>query len=91
MNTGKYFMAIGGAGTQTAALASGGSTGPSTSVTAVTEAYNGTSWATNPSMGTARYYLAGGSNAPSSAAIVMGGANAAETKQTATFQGVLVA
>ena len=61
----------GGAGTQTAALASGGSTGPSTTVTAVTEAYDGTSWATNPSMGTARYYLAGAGT--QTAALATGG------------------
>ena len=77
-------MALGGTGTQTAALASGGSSGPSTTVTAITETYDGTAWATNPSMGTARYYLAGGASGTTSAALVMGGANAAETKQNAT-------
>ena len=54
LNTGRTLL--GSAGTQTAALAFGGST----PYTGATEKYNGTSWTTNPSgMNTPRGYLAG--------------------------------
>jgi hypothetical protein len=50
LNTGR--SNLGGAGTQTAGLAFGGSIPPNT---AATEEYNGTSWTTSPgSMSTAR-------------------------------------
>jgi hypothetical protein len=52
LNTARYALA--GAGTQTAALAFGG-----TPFTAATEEYNGTSWASVNSMNTAREKLAG--------------------------------
>jgi hypothetical protein len=51
MNTARE--GLGGAGTQTAAVAFGGNVPP---YTAATEEYNGTSWTTSPvSLNTARY------------------------------------
>jgi hypothetical protein len=49
---------LAGAGTQTAALAFGGNTGPPN--TGATEEYDGSTWTTSPgSLNTARRYLAG--------------------------------
>ena len=49
---------LGGAGTQTSALAFGGYIGPAS--TGATELYNGTSWTSNPTgLGTTRNELAG--------------------------------
>jgi hypothetical protein len=48
--------AVAGAGTQTAALAAGGTTG---AATANTELYNGTSWTEVNDLNTARFYLGG--------------------------------
>jgi hypothetical protein len=57
MNTARYGLA--GAGTQTAAVAFGGSI-PGVGDTNATEEYNGTSWTTSPgSLNTARDGLAG--------------------------------
>jgi hypothetical protein len=51
-------VCLGGAGTQTAALAFGGYTPPTN--TTATEEYDGTSWTTSPgSLNTARYALGG--------------------------------
>jgi hypothetical protein len=56
MATGRY--SVGGAGIQTAALAFGGSTGPSVSTNA-TEEYNGLTWGPGGNMGTGRRYTSG--------------------------------
>jgi hypothetical protein len=67
LNTARSWL--GGAGTQTAALAFGGST---PSYTAATESYNGTSWTNVASLNTATFYLqsAGITN---TAALAIGG------------------
>ena len=54
LNTARYCLA--GAGTQTAGLCCGGSTGNSS---AITEEYDGTSWSAGGNLNTARYSLAG--------------------------------
>jgi hypothetical protein len=56
LNTARYFIASASAGTQTAALGFGGTTG---SITGVTESYNGTSWSPVTSLSTARNGLGG--------------------------------
>jgi hypothetical protein len=56
MNTGRQGLAGSRSGTQAAALGFGGNTPP---FTAATEAYDGTSWATETSMSTARAQLGG--------------------------------
>jgi hypothetical protein len=69
MNTARYGM--GAAGTQTAALAFGGDTGPG-GLTAATEEYDGTNWTTSPpGLNTARYFLAGAGT--QTAALAFGG------------------
>jgi hypothetical protein len=61
MNTARQSLA--GCGTQTAALAFGGSIPPDS---AATEEYNGSTWATSPgSLNTARSQLAGAGTQPS--------------------------
>jgi hypothetical protein len=85
MNTARH--ALGGAGTQTAALAFGGSVPP---VTGATEEYDGTSWATrwNP-LNTARRYL--GSAGTQTAGLAFGGSIPSPPFTTATeeYDGAL--
>ena len=72
MNTARQQLA--GAGAQTAALAFGGNTAnpPTTTVTGITESYNGTSWTELNDLNIARNVLAGcGTN---TAALAFGGA-----------------
>jgi hypothetical protein len=72
LNTARY--TLGNAGTQTAALAFGGLTTPPTTITLVTESWNGTSWTTNPaSLNTSRGYI-GSCGATNTAALAFGGA-----------------
>jgi hypothetical protein len=79
MNTARYNL--GGAGTQTAALAFGGTTG---SLSAATEEYDGTSWSTSPvSMSTARRNLAGAGTQAS--ALGFGGYTTSITAATEEF------
>jgi hypothetical protein len=66
MNTARH--ALGGAGTQTAGLAFGGSVPP---VTGATEEYDGTNWATGNPLNTARRYL--GSAGTQTAGLAFGG------------------
>jgi hypothetical protein len=69
MNTARFSLA--GAGTQTAGLAFGGSTG---SVTSATESWNGTSWTSNPTgLATARQGL--GAAGTQTLALAIGGYN----------------
>jgi hypothetical protein len=77
---------IGGAGTQTAALAFGGYDGALPPNTGATEEYDGTSWTTNPaSMNTARGYLAGAGTQAS--ALAFGGGSPAITAATEEWTG----
>ena len=70
MGTARY--GLGGAGTQTSALAFGGNDPAAPEQSAVTESWAGTSWTTVNSLNTARRFLAG--NGPSnSAALAIGG------------------
>jgi len=72
MNTTRYGLAA--AGTQTAALAFAGLTTPPTTITLVTESYNGTAWTTLPaSLNTSRGFITG-CGATNTAALCFGGA-----------------
>jgi hypothetical protein len=72
---------LGGAGTQTAALAFGGET---TVETGATEEYDGSTWTTSPgSLNTARRGLAGCGTQP--AALAFGGIDTAATAATEEF------
>jgi hypothetical protein len=77
----------GGAGTQTAALAFGGFSGPGTSITlTATELYDGTSWTSNPTgLNTARQQLA--SAGIQTAALGFGGYTTAATAATEEWTG----
>jgi hypothetical protein len=76
LNTARVFLA--GCGTQTAALAFGGSTG---SITGATEEYDGTTWTSNPTgnLATTRYGLAGCGT--QTAALAFGGLIPPDSKQ----------
>ena len=70
---------LAGAGTQTAGLCMGGTTGGQYGDSAVTEEYNGTSWSSGGNLGTARSGLAGAGT--QSAGLCMGGTNSAVTEE----------
>jgi hypothetical protein len=81
LNTARQYS--GAAGIQTAALAFGGITPPTT---AATEEYDGTSWATSPgSLNTARYALAGAGT--QTAALAFGGTVPPQTGATEEWNG----
>jgi|11BtaG_2_1085332.scaffolds.fasta_scaffold31269_1 hypothetical protein len=75
LNTGR--RAMGGAGTQTAALGIGGNSNPGSPPydikLAITEAYNGTSWTEVNDLNTARGYAARGSGGTQTSALYFGG------------------
>ena len=83
LNTGRQEINKGSSGTQTSALAFGGTTPPRT---AITESYNGTSWTEVADLGTARNALqsAGASN---TAVLAFGGDTPPETAQTEVWDG----
>tara|TARA_B100000902_G_scaffold249844_1_gene236418 strand:+ start:117 stop:2015 length:1899 start_codon:yes stop_codon:yes gene_type:complete len=62
-----------GGGTQTAAWYAGGSTGGPGTISTNGYTYDGTNWATAPSLGTSRYILAEAGNAPNTTGLVFGG------------------
>jgi hypothetical protein len=64
-------LALAGAGTQTEALAFGGSTFPPAVYKSATEEYNGTSWSPGGSLSTARGYL--GAAGTQTAGLAFGG------------------
>jgi hypothetical protein len=81
MNTARQSLQV--AGTQTAALAFGGSIPPDS---AATEEYNGSTWATSPgSLNTARSQLAGAGTQPS--ALGFGGGPPTTTGATEEWTG----
>jgi hypothetical protein len=61
------------AGTQTANLIFGGSSGPASTQTGVTQEFNGTAWATLPSLGTPRYAVGGSGQGTTASASAFGG------------------
>jgi len=73
---------LGGAGTQSAALSFGGTTG---SVSAVTEKFNGSAWSATGSLNTGRYTLAG--SGTQSAALSFGGFISSSSAVTEKFNG----
>ena len=85
MNTARSSL-TGGTGTATAGLVSGGSL---PGATGVTEGYDGTTWATRPTMGTARMSGAGlGPSSTQTAGLVAGGYNgSADVATTEEFTG----
>jgi hypothetical protein len=72
---------LAGCGTQTAALAFGGSTG---SITGATEEYNGSTWATSNALNTARQQLSAGTQ---TAGLAFGGYDTATTGSTEEYDG----
>ena len=83
LNTGRQEINKGGAGTQTAALAFGGTTPPRT---AITESYDGTSWTEVGDLNTARNTL--GATGSSTAALAFGGEDpGGPSSHTETWNG----
>ena len=81
MNTARRLL--GGAGTQTAALAFGGVDSPPTNRVALTESYNGTNWTEVNDLNTARNYIAG-AGADNTSALAFGGVPAPVPQTGAT-------
>jgi hypothetical protein len=78
---------LGGAGSQTAALAFGGAfPAPTETSSALSESYNGTSWTATPSLNTARQYIRGVGSV-NTACIAMGGYTGANSAATESFNG----
>ena len=71
-------------GTQTAALASGGTTPTRLDQT---EAYDGTSWSTRPNMATARGNGASAINSSTTAGLIFGGDTGTSINNTEEFTG----
>jgi hypothetical protein len=76
-----------GAGTTSAGLAVGGCAGDGTSVTAATEEYSGSGWATGGSLNTARFSGACAVNAPQTAALYGLGSTGTVTNVTEEYDG----
>ena len=74
---------MGAGGTQTSTLIFGGGTSPSTTVTALSESYDGSSWSTRPSLGTARRALGSAGQTPT--ALAFGGTTGSDTTATEEF------
>jgi hypothetical protein len=83
MGTARYLLA--GAGTNTSAVAFGGSPGSSPYITAVTELYNGSTWTAGGALGTARSQLAG-AGASNTVALGFGGYGANYLACTESFK-----
>jgi len=82
---------LGGSGTQTAALAFGGSEAPSPTTSGATEEYNGTSWTTTSSMATGRRQLGSANSSTSTASLAFGGNSGSPTNITEEFTGEVTA
>ena len=83
MNTSR--QGLGGAGTQTATLAYGGTTGVPASIKTETESYNGTSWTNSPTpLLTPRNNM--GAAGTSTAALSFGGNSGTTSTQNADYQ-----
>ena len=80
-------VALGGAGTQTAALAAGGSLPVSPYQVTATEEYNGSGWSSGGNMGTARYALAG--SGTQTAALAFGGSSYPPTVKSDTEEWIV--
>jgi hypothetical protein len=78
--------ALGGAGTNTAALAFGGLVGPAGPVSGCTETYNGTSWSAGGALLLSRWCLAG-DGASNTAALAFGGNSTTIVACTETYNG----
>ena len=79
---------LGGAGTQTAALAFAGYTTPASPTgSALTEEYDGTSWVNSNLMNTARYSLAGSKLGTQTAVVGFGGFTTVRTGATEEYDG----
>lgn len=74
-------------GTQTAALASGGTTATAPSGLTLTEAYDGTSWSTRPNMATARGNGASAINSSTTAGLIFGGDTGTSVNNSEEFTG----
>ena len=84
LNTARFSLAA--SGSQTAALAFGGTGTPDR--TTASESYNGTSWTNTPSMNTARSNLAGSISGTQTAALAFGGwAVPGSTTATESYNG----
>ena len=83
LNTNRYDM--GGAGTQTAALAFAGQAAPA--VSSASESYNGTSWTNTPSLNTARSSVSCGVVGTQTAALVSFGYDTNNTAATESWNG----
>ena len=85
LNTGRQEINKGSSGTQTSALAFGGTTPPRT---AITESYNGTSWTEVANLSTARYDLTGAQQGGTSDNLAIGGNTApAQVASTEEWSG----
>ena len=83
LNTARYSLA--GAGTQTSALAIGGTLDPP--VSALVESYNGSAWTEVGDLNEARYEI-GGAGASNTAALAFGGGpGSGQTAETENFNG----
>ena len=82
LNTARYYLGSANAGTQTEALAFGGTTPP---YSAVTEEYNGSTWTNSTNLSTARYALAGAGI--QTAALAFGGTTTTPTSATEEYNG----
>jgi hypothetical protein len=83
-NLGTVKQGLGGAGTQTAALAFGGS--DPVAITGATEEYDGSTWTSNPTgLNTARYLLA--SAGTQTAALAFGGFDTGSLANTESYNG----
>ena len=86
MNTARE--GLGGAGTQTAALAFAGYTSPASPTgSAVTEEYDGTSWVNSNLMNTARYGIAGSKLGTQTAVVGFGGFTTVRIGATEEYDG----
>ena len=83
LNTGRQEINKGSSGTQTSALAFGGTTPPRT---AITESYNGTSWTEVSDLNTAKNALQG-AGASNTAVLAFGGDASPETAVTELWDG----
>ena len=83
LGTARY--ALGGAGTQDAALGFGGAATPPFATQTLTEEYNGSGWAAGGVLGTARYVLGGCGT--QTAALAFGGNYPARKNETEEYNG----
>jgi hypothetical protein len=83
--------ALGGAGTQTLAIAFGGYLGPPGINSTATELWNGSTWTTSPgSMATARYNLGSALNGTQTSALGFGGFTTGSSAATEEWTGTVI-